>query len=398
MIEKSDVPINDVISRLSNYKIAAAYLVPTPTGMEKSIMDATSPLRNFLRENGIHNYDAQPQGTDNKKLIDAQLIFKNQSEHVSISLYRPETKSGDPRLWIYGLGKHVKPFNLLALFVSEGSLYIFNASDKEVLDSIDDPASPLGKLASKLSGLISKTANELLAMLRERTGDKFIQSMRNGDTGIGATLETLLGIKSNSKKTPDYKGIELKSSRQDPRRSSAANRVNLFSQVPDWKASPVEKAINMLKQYGYVKDERLQLYCSLGAIKPNSQGLMLSFDENAQLLKAVEKLKDSDISLMVWAISKLKDRLEEKHPESFWVKAEAKVIDGKEHFRYYKVVHTAKPILSNLDYLLSDGTVSLDLTMSQKSINTVRDHGYIFKIWPENFNSLFPPHQTHNLY
>lgn len=398
MIDKSDVPITNVISRLSNYKIAAAYLVPTPTGMEKSIMDATAPLRNFLKENSIHNYDAQLQGTNNKKLIDAQFIFKRQSVHVSVSLYRPETKFGDPRIWIYGLGKHANPFNLLALFVYEGSLYIFNASDKDVLDSIDDATSPLGNIASKLSGLISSTASELLTMLRERTGDQFIESMRAGDTGIGATLETLLGIKCNSSKAPDYKGIEIKSSRHDPNRVGAANRVNLFSQVPDWKTSPVEKAINMLKQYGYVKDNRLQLYCSLSAIKPNSQGLMLSLDEKYQLLKTVERLKDSDKSLLVWAVSKLKERLEEKHPESFWVKAEAKVINGKEHFRYYKVVHTAKPILSNLDYLLSDGTVSLDLTMSQKSEDAVRDHGYIFKIWPENFNSLFPPHQTHTLY
>lgn len=46
--------------------------------------------------------------------------------------------------------------------------------------------------------------------------------------------------------------------------------------------------------------------------------------------------------------------------------------------------------MANLDYLLADGTVSLDLTMSQKMEKTVRDRGYLFKIWPENLELVFP--------
>ena len=398
MIEKADIPLNDVISLLSKYNIAASYLVPTPTGMEKSIMDATAPLRTYLKENGLHNYDAQFQGTENKKLIEAKFIFEDRIESVKVSFYRPETKSGDPRVWIYGLTNFAKSFNLISLFVYQNTLYIFNASQKSVLESIHSPHSPLGEIAYLLSQFISDTAAELLAILRERTGDRFIPSVRNSDSSIGDTLEKLLGIKPNSNKAPDYKGIEIKSSRQDPKRTTSKNRVNLFSQVPDWKSSPIGSAINMLNQYGYITDKRLQLYCSLDAIKPNTQQLMLSIDENTQLLKTIEKLDASEKSLMVWALSNLKDRLQEKHPESFWVKAETKIISGQEHFRYYKVIHTSKPIVSNLDYLLADGTVSLDLTMSQKTERSVRDHGYLFKIWPEDFKSLFPPPLTHEIF
>lgn len=398
MIEKADVPLNDVISLLSKYNIAASYLVPTPTGMDKSIMDATALLRSYLRENDIHNYDQQPQGTENKRIIEAKFIFEDRFESIKVSFYRPETKSGDPRIWIYGLTKYAKSFNLISLFVYQNTLYIFNASQKDVLESITNPSSPLGGIAYTLSQFISDTASELLAMLRARTGDRFIPSIRNSDSSIGDTLEQVLGIKANSSRAPDYKGIEIKSSRHDPRRTTAKNRVNLFSQVPDWQASPVGTAINMLNQYGYQVNGRMQLYCSLDAMKPNSQRLMLSVDENTQLLKTIEKLAASEKSLMIWVLSKLKDRLQEKHPESFWVKAETKIISGQEHFRYYKVIHTSKPIVSNLDYLLADGTVSLDLTMSQKTQKTVRDHGYIFKIWPEDFKSLFPPPLTHAIF
>lgn len=397
MIEKADILVSEVISILSKYKIAGAYLVPTPTGMEKSIMDATAPIRNFLNENNIHSYDLQDKGIENKKTIEALFISKNEISPVKMSLYRPKTKSGDPRLWIYGLSNFAREYNLLVLFVSNGKLYILNASDAAVLASISDIRSPLGAIASKMSGVISNTANELLAMLRERAGNDFIPSVRNGDTGIGATLEDILGIKSNSRKTPDYKGIEIKASRQNPKKLISSNRVNLFSQVPNWKNSPMGKAIKVLNQYGYLKENRLQLYCTLDAIKKNSQGLMLNVDENSQLLKAIEKSDAGDKPLMFWALSTLKARLAEKHPESFWIKAETKVISGKEHFRYYKAVHTSQPILSNLDYLLADGTVTLDLTMSQKTESSVRDHGYLFKIWPEDFNSLFPTPLIHQI-
>ena len=397
MICKSDIPVSDVISLLSKYKIAAAFLVPTPTGMEKSIMDATAPLRNFLNEKDIHSYDKQGRGTENKRTIEAYFIKENEVASVKVSLYRPETKSGDPRIWIYGLTNFAFAYNLLVLFVAHEKLYIFNASDHDVLTSISNKLSPLGKLASEVSGVISDTASDLLHMLRERAGSDFIPSIRSGDTGIGATLEDLLGIKSNSRKTPDYKGIEIKASRQDPKKTVSKNRVNLFSQVPDWEISPIDKAIKVLKKYGYVKDGRLQLYCTLDARKANSQNLMLSIDENAQLLKSIEKHDLLETPVMFWALSKLKERLAEKHPESFWIKAEAKIISGREYFRYYKVVHTTKPILSNLDYLLADGTVSLDLTMSQKSDIGVRDHGYLFKIWPEDLNSLFPTPLIHEI-
>ncbi len=58
----------------------------------------------------------------------------------------------------------------------------------------------------------------------------FIRTMRTGDTGIGYTCESLLGIQANNATTPDFKGIEIKTKR-DNRQS---NRTTLFSKTPDW--------------------------------------------------------------------------------------------------------------------------------------------------------------------
>ena len=59
-------------------------------------------------------------------------------------------------------------------------------------------------------------------MLSDVSRKGFIKTMRPGDTGVGFTLETLLGIEANSNKAPDYKGIELKSSRV----SKASNKTD----------------------------------------------------------------------------------------------------------------------------------------------------------------------------
>ena len=43
----------------------------------------------------------------------------------------------------------------------------------------------------------------------------FVESHREGDTGIGKTLEDLLGITENNIAGPDFATYELKSARKD---------------------------------------------------------------------------------------------------------------------------------------------------------------------------------------
>ncbi len=396
MLSKADTDIKAVIGLFTSRGIASAFLVPTVTGLDKSIMDATHPLREFLKQSGLHDYDKQGQGPDHKVKLQAQFVLPDRLEATTVSLYRPETKSGDPRIWFSGLGAYAKPGNLLAVIVFDKKLYVANASRPDILAAIDDPSSAFGSIILAASAVMSDAASELLGKMRDIAKQDFIPTMREGDTGIGMTLETLLGIRANSKRTPDYRGIEIKASRRPPSGVKDKNRVTLFSQVPNWKASPISKARTLLDEYGYVEDGRLQLFCTLSALKPNSQRLMLETDMDADLLRALDRQSTQDRNLLQWELSKLKARLGEKHPESFWVKAESKEIGGKEHFRYHTVVHTVKPIVTNLDYLLEDGTVTMDLTMSAKQ-KGVRDHGYLFKMWASDFDRLFPAARSYNL-
>jgi len=54
--------------------VDAGYLVPTATGLAKSIMDATAELRAFLVLRGIHDFDEQDQGPEGKVVLEAQVV------------------------------------------------------------------------------------------------------------------------------------------------------------------------------------------------------------------------------------------------------------------------------------------------------------------------------------
>ena len=105
----SDTDLSQFLPIFANLHIPVAFLVPTPTGFKKSIMDATAPIRNLLKDAGLHDYIQQEQGENGKVLVKTHLITNNGDIKTQTSLYRPKTKSGDPRLWIYKLSSYCHP-------------------------------------------------------------------------------------------------------------------------------------------------------------------------------------------------------------------------------------------------------------------------------------------------
>ena len=99
--------------------------------------------------------------------------------------------------------------------------------------------------------------------------------MKNGDTGIGFTIESLLGIAANSDKQPDYKGIEIKSSRSPKpknKRTVQSGKQTLFSLIPEWGMAGDRKGL--VETYGHWDEERQRtgLYCTIKVV-PNSYHL-----------------------------------------------------------------------------------------------------------------------------
>ena len=139
MLSKSDVPVNKILSIFSSFQIEVCLLVPTETAMKKSIMDATKIVRDYFISKKIHNFSKQQKGPENKVLVDAKFINLDHEIKTKISLYRPKTKDGDPRIWVYDLKKYANPNNLLALFVFDGKIQIVNCSNEQILHSYKNP-------------------------------------------------------------------------------------------------------------------------------------------------------------------------------------------------------------------------------------------------------------------
>ena len=121
----------------------------------------------------------------------------------------------------------------------------------------------------------------------------------------------------------------------------------------------------------------------------NAYGLGLEINTNADRLDMLyaqqERLRRYVSS---WQMANLKNALLLKHHETFWVKAQSEDHDGREYFRYDKVLHTKKPNASLLAPLIESGKITLDLAAHFKEDGKWRDHGMLFKMKPEDIKLL----------
>lgn len=380
------------IEILTEKSVEITLIEPTATGLEKSIMDATGSVRNYLKIKSIHDFDSQGQGPENKIQIKAYLIGKDSITESIVSLYRPNTKKGDPRIWFKGLGTYANANDILAIISFEKELYVLNLTRLDLAKLIESAQNnPVKELVEEINVKSRLIANELLDLLQKVALRGAIPASLQADTAVGRTLETLLGIDINSSKKPDYKGIELKSFRD-----KRGNRKNLFAQVPDWSLSKFKSSSEILNEFGYQRGEDFKLYCTVSAIVKNSQGLKLKLNTDiGHLIETSEKTTVGDF--VIWGLETLHARLLEKHNETFWISADSILIDGKEHFIYKKVEHTQKPIVSQFDILLEQGIITLDHLIKRTLSGKVVEKGPLFKIKPNALNLLFPPSQIYQL-
>jgi hypothetical protein len=380
------------IKVLTENSVEMTLIEPTETGLIKSIMDATGSVREYLKSKNIHDFGIQKQGPESKIQVNSFLIEQDRFVNSAASLYRPNTKKGDPRIWFKGLGNYAKAKDIVGIIAFQKSLYVLNITqlDLEYLLSYDI-ANPLKELVQEIKKTSNEIADELLFKLRKIAEGGYVPALLNADTAIGRTLEFLLGLPMNSKKTPDYKGIELKSFRD-----KRGNRKNLFAQVPEWNLSKFKSSVEILDNFGYCRGEDFKLYCTVSSLVRNSQGLMLKIDENTrQLLENSDKSNIGDF--VVWGLETLHKRLLEKHNETFWIAADSKIVDGKEFFQYKKAEHTRKPIVSQFDILLDQGIITLDHLIKRTKTGGTAEKGPIFKIKPKATDLLFPPSLSYNL-
>lgn len=385
--------LQEYLPLFSELNLDMAFLYLTETGFKKGIIDATTPVRSFLKRNQLHNYETQGQGqSENGVTLPSKMILSDETIDLVSSLYRPKTKKGDPRIWFRGIKKHCDENSFIAIATDKKVLYILNLTDDLIRESLSSKGYVYQELL-KLSEETQTIARELYNKIKIIHNKGFIPTVVSGDTGVGMTLEYELGIPPNSEARPDYKGIELKASRKKIKNKT---RNVLFNKAPDWKNSPCKSTREIIDKYGYFSEEknRMQLYCTITASKPNPQGLYLDIDNNELTLKVMH---NTDGEVVEWNLEYLKELLLNKHAETFWVEAESKFIDDVEHFKYNKIVHTRKPNVNFITSLILSKTITLDFGMHIKPNGSPYWRLFALKIHKDNLNKLFPEPKEYDL-
>ena len=379
------------IAFLVNHNIEFTLVQITATGLKKSILAATAPMRTFFLAKGLHDSSEQQQGQEHKLLVPTRILDGTaKSYQTKTSLYRPVTKKGDPRLWVYDLGAHTQADDIHAICVFNNEMFVIDITRIDIAKCCESAVlTPLKDFIEEIYLSSNVVSEELLAFFRKHR-EEWFESEVTADTGIGRTIETMLGISPNSSKAPDYKGIELKSYRE--KRTSKKNV--LFTQTPDWSLSKLKSGKEIVSKYGYdCGDGRLTYQNTVQCGLANSQGLILNIDQIAELLELQHQdVKVDDVA--VWTLIKLHNRLAEKHPETFWIAVDNEYHDGKEYFRYRSIEHTRNPVLSQFDILLDSAMITVDLLLCRPS-----GHGdtYSFKIKKKAMPMLFPESITYQL-
>ena len=379
MLAISDYPIKEFASTLDPFDLKYGFVVPTETGLKKSIMDAPAALQDVLLDTGFHDFKRHSQGPDHKVVRSGEYWGGSSALQIELSLYRPKTKNGDPRIWPYKLGKFLQAGNLLALIPDGERFLILNGSKSQIRDALKNQESDLSKRLLTVqqcegSGNQIRVIDELVNLICEVNERGPVLPEGTGSGRFGLALERELGIPKNVSKEPDFKGIEIKT------KFGTSGKQTLFSMVPSqWTGC--DSALDLVNTYGYVKNKRRQLYTSI-----STSGDSLGFSLKVSLGR-ISVVRDGK-EILNYSVDKLENTLLAKHQNTAFVAVE-KVETGEGiGCRFSKITYHANPCIKAFLKLVTKSEVCLDFTVSRKG-DRVRDHGYLWRVKPGSLADLY---------
>lgn len=209
----------------------------------------------------------------------------------------------------------------------------------------------------------------------------FVKTHRSGDTGIGKTLEDLLGIKENNIPLPDIGEVaELKSCRK-----SAKSMMTLFTLEPLPKGGDRDRLL--LDNFGYSKRDNQrskELHSTLSCKRFNNQNLKLSVEKDKIRVKG----KGKRINIF-WDTESVRNKFDKKLPALVYVLADTKIIKDIEYFHFNEAY-----LLEDFDFELFKKRVRaddivVDFRMYYRPNGSVRNHGTGFRIKVKKLDDCF---------
>lgn len=211
----------------------------------------------------------------------------------------------------------------------------------------------------------------------------YVKTLRSGSTGIGYTLETMLGLDENNDPAGDFQGMELKAYRDSEATLDDTEKMNLFLKEPQWLDGL--KSAERISKYGYVdKNGRTAMYSTV-TIRENSHGLRFELDLPNRKLFLLFKGE----RVAVWSFAVLQRRLSEKHTEAAFIAARTRGNGAAEQFHYHAVTWCSRPSVESLVELIKTRDVMLELRMHVKENGSARNHGTAFRVHKNKLPELY---------
>jgi hypothetical protein len=217
----------------------------------------------------------------------------------------------------------------------------------------------------------------------------WVKTHRSGPTGIGKTLEDLLGIVENNIDGPDFGDYELKSCRLN-----SNSMLTIFTKTPQ----PQGAANTLRMTFGYSSnaydnDEKV-LHSTLSAdrfvsIASTGHSLKVTCDPTK-----VSIIAEDGKSYAYWTREQLKKTFEKKYKNKFvYAKAQSRGSGASEEFMFIEAYEVSGFNYEAFVDLLEKGKIYIDLRIGQyhggAKNGQTHDHGTGFRIKENDQPLLF---------
>ena len=213
----------------------------------------------------------------------------------------------------------------------------------------------------------------------------YVQSHRRGSTGVGNTLENLLGIEENNLASPDLHRIELKATREN-----SNSPITLFTYDRNaWQMSQK----SAVTTYGIKEDSgRINLYFTV-TNNESDRGFRLRVTP-----ETVDVVYKHETCLASWSLDSLADKFNDKIRNILLITAKVKKENSKEYFWYYRgSLLTGYMTSYSLSDIFIGNFLRIDLRLHLKPDGTVRNHGTAFRILEKDWSRLFRQNDVFDL-
>lgn len=224
----------------------------------------------------------------------------------------------------------------------------------------------------------------------------FILSHRSGDTGVGKTLEDVLGVEENSVQAADLGEVELKATRRE-----SNSKITLFTKSP--KKRGVNSSV-LRARYGYQTDESRALNPNINILHTQVNGREFNTLNGEPFLKLTERddrlylehATDGILEDVYWEQEQLKESFDKKYPSKklYHVEAESKrEADGTESFHYCEAYSledfSAERLIEGLKSGELDVDIRLGIYASGQRKGKPHDNGTAIRVSSKKLDECF---------